>query len=225
MSLSETEDVDPDLELAGGTLTDQAYRRLEERIVTLRLEPGAVLSEAGLAQELGIGRTPVREALQRLAGEGLVTIMPRRGVLVSPINVAHQMQLLELRRELERLVARTAAARASQDERRVFADLAGALGRCGEERDAIAFMRLDRRFNRLTIEASQNPYVVHAMRQIQGLSRRFWYRHYQTVLDLPRCARLHQGVAAAIAEGAPDAAASASDALIDYVEEFARLTV
>ena len=96
------------------TLADQAYRELEEEITTLRIPPGAILSEAQLSERFGIGRTPVREALQRLAREGLVVIMPRRGVVVSEIDVAAQLRLLEVRRELERLMVRGAAQRASK---------------------------------------------------------------------------------------------------------------
>ena len=93
------------------SLTDRAYVALEEMICTLRLEPGEVLSEGALSETLGIGRTPVREALQRLAREGLVTVLPRRGVLVSEFNVKKQLRMLEVRRELERLMARSAASR------------------------------------------------------------------------------------------------------------------
>ena len=78
-------------------------------IVTLRIAPGAAVSEQELAGNLGIGRTPIREALQRLAREGLVAILPRRGILVSGIDVKRQLRLLEVRRELERLIARSAA--------------------------------------------------------------------------------------------------------------------
>ncbi len=92
-------------EFETSSLTDRAYGELEERIVTLQLEPGAVLSETTLAQQLGFGRTPVREALQRLAREGLVVIFPRRGILVSEIDVKRQLALLEVRRERERRMA------------------------------------------------------------------------------------------------------------------------
>ncbi|HKX38598.1 MAG TPA: GntR family transcriptional regulator, partial [Burkholderiales bacterium] len=85
------------------SLTDQAYTALEELIVTLQLAPGEAVSEQMLAERLKIGRTPIREALQRLARERLVTILPRRGVMVSAIDVAAQLRLLEVRRELERL--------------------------------------------------------------------------------------------------------------------------
>ena len=80
--------------------TDQAYSVLEEQIVTLRLAPGAVWSETRLAGELGFGRTPVREALQRLARESLVLILPRKGILVAEINPRKQLLVLEVRREL-----------------------------------------------------------------------------------------------------------------------------
>ena len=85
-----------------GTLTDRAYRELEEMIVTLQISPGTVLSEQALSGRLKIGRTPIREALQRLARDGLVVIMPRRGIMVSEINLRLQLRLLEVRRELER---------------------------------------------------------------------------------------------------------------------------
>jgi DNA-binding GntR family transcriptional regulator len=212
---------DPD----GGSLTEKAYRLIEEMIATLRLAPGEVLSETALARRLGIGRTPVREALQRLAGENMVVILPRRGILVSQLDFGRHLRLLEVRRELERLIARSAARRASPAERRAFAGLADALEQAASDDDALGFMRLDRRFNALTLAASGNEFAAKAMRHMQGLSRRFWFQHYQTHLDLPRCARLHKEVAAAIARGDEEGAARASDRLIDYIEEFARATV
>src|SRR3979409_1224013 len=98
---------------ADHSLTDQAYLQLEELIVTLQLEPGEIVSEAALSGQLRIGRTPIREALHRLARERLVNTLPRRGIVVSEINVGAQLRLLEVRREIERLVARSAARRAS----------------------------------------------------------------------------------------------------------------
>ena len=80
------------------TLTEQAYRIIEEQIVTLRHKPGDILSEQMLSASSNIGRTPIREALQRLAREGLVTILPRKGILVSEINPRHQLLVLEVRR-------------------------------------------------------------------------------------------------------------------------------
>ena len=99
------------------SLTEQAYRQIEEQIVTLRLKPGDVLSEQMLSATFGIGRTPIREALQRLAHEGLVIILPRKGILVSDLNPRHQLLVLEVRRELERLLSRAGAERATDEQR------------------------------------------------------------------------------------------------------------
>ncbi len=210
---------------ADQSLTDVAYARLEELIVTLRLAPGEAVSEAALGEKLGIGRTPIREALHRLARERLVTILPRRGILVSAIDVAAQLRLLEVRREIERLVARSAARRATAAERRQFADLAGAFEAAAREDDETAFMRTDRAFNDLGLVAARNEYAAGAMSLVHSLSRRFWFIHYREAADMPLAAKLHAAVARAIARGDDRAAAAASDRLIDYIEAFTRSTV
>src|SRR3954469_22369695 len=115
------------IEAEDGTLTDRAYRELEEMIVTLQLSPGTVLSEQALAVRLKIGRTPIREALQRLARDGLVVIMPRGGVMLSEINLRRELRRLEVRGELERLMASLAAEPATPDDRREFAEVAQAM--------------------------------------------------------------------------------------------------
>jgi DNA-binding GntR family transcriptional regulator len=208
-----------------GTLTDRAYRELEEMIVTLRLMPGTVLSEHALSVRLKIGRTPIREALQRLARDGLVVIMPRRGIMVSEINLRLQLRLLEVRRELERLMASLAAERATDEERREFAEIAEAMLTAAAKADDIAFMRLDQRFNILIATAARNEFARRSMGLMNGLSRRFWYQHYQQVADLPLAAKLHAVVADAVAQKKAKAAATASDRLIDYIEDFARKTL
>lgn len=207
------------------TLTQKAYHALEEQIVTLELRPGTVLSEAGIAKSLSIGRTPVREALQRLASEGLVTVLPRRGILVSDINPGQQIRLLSVRRELERLIAKEAARRRTAVQAQAFARLATGFAEAARSKDDVVFMRLDREFNKLLLEACDNPFAANAMRAMQGLSRRFWYHHYKQFLDLSRCALLHETVARAVADGVEDVATKASDHLIDYIEEFSRATV
>src|SRR4029077_17647759 len=110
--------------LAPETLTEQAYRLIEEQIVTLRLKPGDVLSEQMLSATFDIGRTPIREALQRLAREGLITVLPRKGILVSDINPRSQLLVLEVRREIERLLSRAGAERATKQQRTQLRDIA-----------------------------------------------------------------------------------------------------
>lgn len=207
------------------TLTERAYRELEERIVTLRLKPGEILSEYALSDSLRIGRTPIREALQRLAREGLITILPRKGILVSETDPRKQLLVLEVRRELERLLCRLAAQRATEAQRRQFQDIAAGMDSAGKANDDIVFMRLDRELNVLIAAAGHNDYASRAMRLLHGHSRRFWYLHYKQAADLPLCARLHAKQARAIGDGDPDRAAAASDRLIDYTETFTRATV
>jgi len=207
------------------TLTEKAYRQLEEQIVTLRLKPGEFLSEYALSGSLRIGRTPIREALQRLAREGLVTILPRKGILVSETDPRKQLLVLEVRRELERLLSRLGAQRATDAQRERFREIAESMDRAGKANDDITFMRLDRELNLLVADAAGNEYAARAMRFLQGHSRRFWYMHYKQAADLPLCARLHARQARAIAEGEPKAAGAAADRLIDYTETFTRATV
>lgn len=203
-------------------LADQAYVALEERIVTLQLKPGEFLSEHALAAQLGLGRTPIREALQRLVREGMVSVLPRRGILVATTDPGQQMLVLEVRRELERLLSRTAAERASMEQRQEFRLIAEGMTAASGTNDDLAFMRLDRAFNILITEAAHNEFAASAMRLINGQSRRFWYQHYKQAADLPLCARLHAEQAQAISSGNSAAAAIASDLLIDYTEMFTR---
>ncbi|HEY6821632.1 MAG TPA: GntR family transcriptional regulator [Burkholderiales bacterium] len=210
---------------ASQTLTDRAYRGIEELIVTLQLAPGSAVSEGMLSSRLGIGRTPIREALQRLARESLVVILPRRGIMVSEINARTQLRLLEARREVERLVARSAARRATAGEKTRMADLARRFEASAKKNDDRAFMRVDREFNELCLAAAKNEFAAGAMRLMQGLSRRFWYHHYKEAADMPETAKLHADIARAIARGDEAAAGRATDRLMDMVQSFTRATV
>ena len=206
------------------SLTDKAYSQLEEMIVTLQLQPGAVLSELELGERLGIGRTPVREALHRLAREGLVLILPRKGILVSEINPSKQLLALEVRRELERLMARKAAERSTDDERKQFRSIAKGMRSAAAKNDDLKFMRHDNELNLLIAAAAHNEYAARAIQAMQGLSRRFWYVHYKQAGDMPLMAGLHADLAERIADGNASGAAEASDSLLDYVENFTRQT-
>jgi len=207
------------------TMTDRAYSALEEMIVRLELKPGVAVSETMLAEILGIGRTPIREALQRLARERLVQILPRRGIIVSDINVKAQLRLLEFRREVERLLAKAASRRASPEERERFSRLALGMEKASAENDDLTFLRLDREFNELCLVAARNEFAASAMGLMNSLSRRFWYLHYRQAADLPEIALLHAGIAKSIANGDEEGAARASDALLDVIEDFTRNTI
>lgn len=207
------------------TLKDVAYEQLEEAIVTLRLPPGAVVSELAMSEMTGIGRTPIREAIQRLAQENLIAVLPQRGLLVAEIDVRKQLRLLETRREVERLICRSAARRATDEERARFAQLAQDFLADADSNDGADFVRTDREFNELCLVAARNEFAEGSMRLMHGLSRRFWYVHYKQAADLPETARLHSAIAQAIAAGDVEGAGVALDRLLDVIESFTKATV
>jgi DNA-binding GntR family transcriptional regulator len=139
--------------------------------------------------------------------------------------VREQLRLLEVRREIERLIARTAARRADAAQRTCFHEIAAEMSQAAAENDGTAFLRLDRALNLLVLDAAHNEFAVAAMALMHGLSRRFWFIHWQRNADLPRSAVAHAALALAIADGEVEGAAAASDALLDYIEAFTRATV
>jgi len=210
---------------AKSKLNDVAYQLLEEAIVTLKIPPGTLVSEQRLSEMTGVGRTPLREAVQRLAREHLIVVMPQRGLQIPTIDIGRQLRLLETRREIERLVCRSAAKRATASERKRFQRLADEFSAASAKNNDVAFMRSDREFNELCLTVARNEFTESAMRALHGLSRRFWYLHYKQAADLPEMARLHAAVASAIAQGDVAGAGEALDRLVDNVEAFARATV
>lgn len=207
------------------TLREIAYEAIEAKIANLELAPGTAISELELSSQLGIGRTPVREALQRLAQEHLVQILPQRGILVSEIDIKRQLRLLEVRREVERLVARCAARRASEEERRRFEELARSFDASAKARDSEQFMRADKEFNDLCIKSARNEFAAGAMGLMHGLARRFWYLHFKKENDLRQIAKLHANLARSISKNDESAAEKSLDVLIDYIESFTRSTI
>lgn len=203
------------------SLAGEAYMRLEGLIVTLELQPGGVFSEADLSRKVRIGRTPLREALQRLQAQRLVTTLPRRGVVVSDINIVDYLAVLETRRVLDRLVATKAARRASPEQRTALEETARAMAVAAERGDMAEFMRLDTGFDRVVEAASRSSFALQASVPLHAHCRRFWYL-YRHNGDLRRAAELHAGLMQAVAAGDEQGAGAASDALVDYLEEFAR---
>jgi DNA-binding GntR family transcriptional regulator len=156
-------------------ISECAYVQLRDRIVTLRLAPGTVLREDELMSELGIGRTPLREAIKRLALENLVAVQPRSGTYVTSVDASDIVHIAEVRAELEAQAAELAARRMDGAVRaRAEALLAEVreLERCA---DADALMRLDESIHRVAWEGSQNPYLLETLERYFALSLRVWH--------------------------------------------------
>ena len=209
----------------GDRLADIAHSKLEELIVTLELSPGSLWSETMLSERIGIGRTPVREAVQRLAWEKLVTIIRRHGVQISDIDPHEQMLILELRREFEPLVVSRAARRATVDERRYLSKIAESFLEAGATVDVMKFLRLHFESKRFVIACARNPFVANAFAPINALTRRFYFVYQRETKDVARAAALHAAVLKAIASGDEVAAAEAATAMVDYAEFYTRKVV
>lgn len=201
-------------------LMDGAYSQLEKMIVTGVLKPGQWVSETELIELSGFSRAPVRSAIQRLSDQQLIAVYPRRGAQVCPLDYTKQFRALELRRVVERLLVRSAAARANQGQQDRFAKLAKAFRRAAEKGDQSDMTELDSQMFALTLEAADNPFAAKAMTSVKGLSRRFWILHHEAHGDTFTMATAHAKVAEAILAGAGDTAEAAVDELIDYVEKF-----
>lgn len=196
---------------------DQAYELLEEKITFQELAPGQLLSEAMLTELTGLGRTPVREALQRLARERMVEILPRRGVFVATISTEEHFRLLELRRAMEDLAVRLAVFRSETRQKESMVELSGRLD-AFEGDDVRAFAMLLKSVHGLVTAAAHNDYLQLAMAPLQALSRRFWFAHLPDVTThLAQAARLHSTILQAVAHGDESVAVAASHHLNDYL--------
>jgi DNA-binding GntR family transcriptional regulator len=200
-------------------LADRAYADLRDRIVTLRIPPGAPIDEDVLGAELGIGRTPVREAIKRLALENLVAVFPRRGTFASEINITDLADISDVRMQLEGHAAYRAAQRITPAQQ---VELEGLLTELDENRgsdDISALMALDTRVHRFVHRCAGNPYLEESLGRYFNLSLRIWY----LVLDrLPHLfARVHEhgDLLRAIGDGDADGARAI---IAEHIETFER---
>ncbi|TMC39835.1 MAG: GntR family transcriptional regulator [Chloroflexi bacterium] len=154
--------------------SEVAYARILERIVSLEMPPGSVVNEARLRDELGIGRTPIREALQRLARENLVKSVPHRGTFVTDVNLTDLARITEVRVVLEAHAARLATEKLAAADRESIEELLELLAR-GYVTDQRDLMQLDQRIHRTVYRAARNPFLESTLERYFNLSLRLWY--------------------------------------------------
>ncbi len=152
---------------------DVAYYRLRNKILNLELEPGAHVDELSLSKLLGLGRTPIREALQRLAHDNLVTIIPRKGTTITPINTIELKEASEFRWELDCLAARWAAERASEEALETIEAFIEEITRT-DFADRHHHVEADRHFHLQLARAARNRYLVGALDQLFNHSVRLF---------------------------------------------------
>lgn len=204
------------------TLAEGAYRAIEEMIVTRQLPPGTMVSENQLSEQLGCGRTPIREALQRLRFQGYVDIHPRRGAQVSSVDILKQLELLEVRRPLEVLVAELAARRAHDPERDLLRALAVDIRQAAASGDPVRYLQATRAIHEAEVEAARNTVLAATIGVIHGQSRRFWFAQTESSGTFTEGSAIHVEKLEAIAAGDVTAAATAAHHLLDYLERLTR---
>ena len=199
------------------SLSDQAYYRIRELIVTLDLPPGSLVSERELMERLGLGRTPVREALRALARERLVEVYPRRGMFVSGVDVRDLAGLSEVRNTLEPLAARLAAERATPADREAIDALLEELELVHDGPNERALIDLDQRIHRHVYHCAHNPFLEETLNEYYILTLRIWFLALDRVARLDDAVSEHRELLDAIRAGDGD---RAEDAMRRHVAGF-----
>jgi DNA-binding GntR family transcriptional regulator len=192
---------------------DRAYLAIRGLIVSLELAPGAVIDERELMQRLGLGRTPVREALRQLAQEQLVEVFPRRGVFVTGVDVRDLARISEVRAALEPEAARLAAERATDEERYQLADLSDQIKRGAD------LMGLDERIHRAIYACAHNDLLEKTLGEYYVLALRIWMIALERAEALEEAVEAHRDLIHAIVVGNADEAAGLMRAHVESFEQ------
>lgn len=201
------------------SLSHLAYLLLENLIVTLELKPGALVTEKQLIEMAGHGRTPVREAIQKLAWQGLIHVRPRVGLQIAEIRPEDHQNVMQVRRELEPIAAALAAVHADQRQRDQLQECARLMTESAATGDLPGFFAADKTFDEILDEACPNKFITAALGPVQTHARRLWYS--TAAADragrMDRVIAMHVQVIKAIHDGNADDARKATAALINYV--------
>lgn len=183
------------------SLAEKAYYLIRDRIIRLELAPGETISERALMDELDLGRTPIREALQRLADQRLVQIVPRRGIFVSHIDIGDLGALSEVRVELEGYAGRLAAERATSTERKHAAELRDTLDQRHPRAGQTELMELDQLVHRHIYKCTHNAYLQTTLEEYFVLSLRLWFLVLERIEQIQPAVRAHLDLLHAVASG------------------------
>lgn len=178
----------------------KAYRLIKDKIITLELPPSSVIDEHALMEELGLGRTPIREALQRMAVEGLVNIVPRRGMFVADISITDLQAIFEMRTALAGFCARLAAQRITDDQIAQMEEILQELNQV-HAGDSRTLMSIDRRFQRVLYQAGGNDFLADTLDRLYDLSLRIWYLVLHRLGDVQDAIEQHREIVDALKAG------------------------
>jgi DNA-binding GntR family transcriptional regulator len=160
---------------AAASLAEQAYAFVKREIITMRLRPGEVLNEAQMMARTGIGRTPVHQALHRLVHEGMLTIMPRKGIMVRPVSLDDVLAIIDVRLINESHCVELAARHAQPHDYDAMQALLERSAVCVAAHDVEGMMEIDREFHLAISAAARNPVLAEILRGLHERSLRFWF--------------------------------------------------
>lgn len=201
------------------SLRDIAYEAIKRQIITCELRPGEVLSEAVLSEALQIGRTPVRQAIDRLVTNGLVDVMPRKGLMVKPITLDEIFNIIEARLINESHCARRAALQADEGEITRMTANVSAMWNATKGADIDTMMDLDREFHSIISRAARNHVISEILGNLHDRSTRLWFISLRAVEQHVRVCEQHAAIVEGIRKRDPDAAEAAIRAHIESFRE------
>lgn len=204
------------------SFAERAYRNIRDQLVMLDIRPGAPINEDQLAQSLGFGRTPVREALKRLQYERLIAAYPRRGTFATDVNITDLAHISEVRQELEPLAAAQAARRATSADRSTLTELIRELGSAGSSTD---LMRLDLKVHRAVYAATHNPYLEDTLVRYDNLATRIWCLFIDRLADMASHVEEHEPLIEAIVAGEAEKAADIARGHVEGFEQAIRSAI
>ncbi|BAB50750.1 MULTISPECIES: GntR family transcriptional regulator [Mesorhizobium] len=200
----------------------RAYRVLEHMIVTLELAPSSFVTEGALIEKLDLGRTPVREAIQRLAWEGLLDVRPRAGIAIAPLHPGDWLRVLDARRGVEVVLARSAARFVTREAADLFHEAALAMQKAVISGNVLAFIQADKALDEALALAADNPFAARLAAPLQTHSRRFWFR-YKADTGLAESAEHHVALIRSILDGDEEAAAKDAKRLMALLRSHAEV--
>jgi DNA-binding GntR family transcriptional regulator len=200
---------------------DMAYERIEHMLVNCQLKPGRFMAMQELQELLNFGRTPVLQAVRRLADDTLVIVRPRHGLQIAPIDLARERGLLPLRRDMERFVIRLAAERSGPSQRNQMLHLMRSLRAPTGKMTINKFNVVDRKVDHLIMAAAGEPFVEHTLRPLHTMFRRIGWLHHTEIgrgQNLQQSIDCHVALLNAVANRHVDQALVALEDLIGFVD-------
>lgn len=200
-------------------LREIVYEELKLLIVKGKIQPGMRLMEEELAEDMGVSRTPIREAIRKLEKEGLITIEPRRGAYVSQLSSQDMVEILEVRQNVEGFAAELAAKRITEEEKTRLIEIAKEYEIAVKENDMPAMIKADTAFHHIIVEATRNKILIQMVEQLQELVLRFRYLYYDNFKRSDKMTEEHKMIYEAIMEGKSEVAKESADDHINRLKE------